>query len=249
MRVLPSRKILQGWPHTPFRTDEQDKENGVWDKVFLNLTDFGNFFACGSKGTPNPYGPILLVFSPEVLRGAIDVGICLDSAGAAGFDRQGSALCLKDVPRLFQNEKPDWLKPDLATEFCRSQYTASPEISVSAKGDSLSLDHLEKIIVDPYALARSLTKITSLTVKRLAENIKVVERIYRKGDRQELVMELAKFLSFYVPPVKSYKVLMINSPDVSEEMKTWLNSLNPRASKAFEDFATYLTLGSLSFIE
>ena len=44
---IPSRALLEtnGLPFTPFKTDTIDQENGVWDKVFINLSDFGHFFA------------------------------------------------------------------------------------------------------------------------------------------------------------------------------------------------------------
>ena len=46
---IPSRKLLEtsGLPHTAFETDAADHDNGVWPKVFGNLTDFGLGFAWG----------------------------------------------------------------------------------------------------------------------------------------------------------------------------------------------------------
>ena len=63
------------------------------------------------------------------------------------------------------------------------------------------------------------------------------------------MQEMAAFLSTYVPPIKSYKTLMLGDKDVSDELKDWLSNLNDGASKVFEDYATYLTVGTLSFIE
>ncbi|MFS6825720.1 hypothetical protein, partial [Staphylococcus aureus] len=62
---VPSRETLEesGLPYTGFDTDESDHEGNIWDKVFLNLQDFGITYArfgveAGTVATPNPYGPI-----------------------------------------------------------------------------------------------------------------------------------------------------------------------------------------------
>ena len=102
---IPSRALLEKseLPFTPFATDAIDKKNGVWDKVFVNLSDFGSGFAEGASSVPNPYGPILFEISPMALLEAYDVAVCLWSAGAKGFNRETEALdTLEDVERLFR---------------------------------------------------------------------------------------------------------------------------------------------------
>lgn len=56
---IPSRSLLnsQNLPFTRFQTDGEDRTNLVWDKVFVNLDDFGCWFAEGKAAVPNPYGP------------------------------------------------------------------------------------------------------------------------------------------------------------------------------------------------
>jgi hypothetical protein len=80
---IPSRAILEqsGKYFTSFETDLTDHTNGVWDKVFVNLSDFGRSFAVGGKAVPNPYGPIVFRISPQSLHEAADVATCLRSAG------------------------------------------------------------------------------------------------------------------------------------------------------------------------
>jgi hypothetical protein len=94
---VPSRFVLAhgGLESTPFATDEADQKNGVWDKVFFNLEDFGCTFANGGRAVPNPYGPVLLRLRPSVLLGAKDVAVCLRSAGTRGFDRRRESLVLQ----------------------------------------------------------------------------------------------------------------------------------------------------------
>jgi len=102
---IPSRKKMEesGKVFTAFATDLTDQERGVWDKVFVNLADFGDGFACGRQAIPNPYGPILLVISPDGLAQAQDVAICLRSAGANGYDREKEAL--KSLDPTFRTPK------------------------------------------------------------------------------------------------------------------------------------------------
>ena len=71
---IPSRALLENrkLPFTPFETDTIDKENGVWDKVFGNLTEFGEIFADGKFWPPTVYGPIQFQLNPTVLLEASD---------------------------------------------------------------------------------------------------------------------------------------------------------------------------------
>mgnify|MGYP006146789185 CR=1 FL=1 len=51
---IPSRQRLEEDLHyfTGFTTDEVDQDNRVWDKVFVNLEDFGRAFASGLRAGP-----------------------------------------------------------------------------------------------------------------------------------------------------------------------------------------------------
>ena len=52
LRGIPSRNLIRKneYEFTEFDTDENDKENEIWDKVFVNLSDFGNYFALYNNG-------------------------------------------------------------------------------------------------------------------------------------------------------------------------------------------------------
>ena len=87
---------------TNFETDQEDKKNAFWDKVFLKLHDFGEIFEKGN-GVPTVYGPIQFLLKPEVLVEASDVAISLRSAGSHGFDRNKEAWKgVEEVNRIFR---------------------------------------------------------------------------------------------------------------------------------------------------
>ena len=75
---IPSRACLgaNSQPFTSFETDGRDRDVDVWDKVFVNLSDFGTTYARAGRGVPNPYGPILLQIHPAALREATEVAVC-----------------------------------------------------------------------------------------------------------------------------------------------------------------------------
>jgi len=80
---IPSRQRLQqsALSFTEFTTDAVDRENRVWDKVFVNWEDFGRAFSRGYNAAPNAYGPIIVRIHPRALLHADDVAVCLRSAG------------------------------------------------------------------------------------------------------------------------------------------------------------------------
>lgn len=103
---IPARSLVErrGLSQTAFVTDAVDRRNGVWDKVFLNLDDFGRSFAAGRRAVPNPYGPIVLQIRPEALLEATDVAIALRSAGAHDFDRVGESLgTIEEIDRIYRH--------------------------------------------------------------------------------------------------------------------------------------------------
>ncbi len=103
---VPSRQRLttSRLPFTRFRTDAADLRNGVWDKVFLNLGDYGEAFARGWIATPNSFGPIVIQLTPLALLETTSVAVCLRSAGATDFDPDKESLAeVADVDELFQN--------------------------------------------------------------------------------------------------------------------------------------------------
>jgi hypothetical protein len=159
---IPSRSRLQesGSDFTPFETDRIDQENAVWDKVFLNLSDFGTTFARGKGAVPNPYGPVLLRVQPEAFQEAIDVAVCLRSAGAQGFRREQESLRTpEEIDRLFSRPADDeypastWIKfaTELQKEF-NAPNARDPEISCTYKDGVLPIKYVDRVVVDPYVI-------------------------------------------------------------------------------------------------
>ncbi len=158
---VPSRELLERarLDTTRFATDQADRENGVWDKVFVNLQDFGQAFASGYAAVPNPYGPLLLRLHPSALLEADDVAVCLRSAGARGFDRERESLkTVVDVNSLFWKPLSEGLalanlkfKDALRREF--GPAAAAVEVSCTGRKGFLSFAKLLDVLVDPYTIA------------------------------------------------------------------------------------------------
>jgi hypothetical protein len=171
---VPSRALLEGNDSnfTKFASDEVDINNDVWDKVFLNLSDFGANFASPRNNStsipicfPNPYGPILLIIKPEALLGATDVAICLRNAWAEGFSREQESLSnIRDINRIFVypletgskiNSAVKYrssLKTEFAQEFAVGYKFADPEVSCSVVSSKISLEYITSILVDHYII-------------------------------------------------------------------------------------------------
>lgn len=156
---VPSRATLEasGLAMTPFESDAHDRALGVWDKVFFNLSDFGEKFAWGgSLWTPVVYGPIQIVLAPSVLNLATDICVSLHTvwpAPTGGFDREIEGLSLDDVARIYKNDSP-WIRTreDLNEEFGITDAN-NPEVSVSIpEGIARFGANVQSIIVDPYRI-------------------------------------------------------------------------------------------------
>lgn len=141
-------------------TDENDKINGVWDKVFVNLGDFGRFFAHTQLAvTPTVYGPITFQLHPETLMEADDVAICLRSAGAKGFDRKRESLhSVEEMDKLyFHPSRSSFpycqeLKFGTHLEFTGRQDSQWPEVSCTVPLGRLSFARIVAIWVDPLMI-------------------------------------------------------------------------------------------------
>src|SRR5690606_3271244 len=100
-----SRQLLKdrSLTFTSFKTDTSDLKKGLFDKVFLNIQDFGETFHSGGKAVPNPYGPILIEVSPTSSLYMSDLGVALRSAGASTFNRERECLSeIDDFKKLFK---------------------------------------------------------------------------------------------------------------------------------------------------
>lgn len=261
---VPSRNLMEqsGLPYTTFDTDATDRNNAVWNKVFGNLQDFGVSFAQGQRNpntapAPNPYGPILLIFNPEVFREATDVAICLRSAGGRDFNRENEALTTaEEVNRIYKYVNLDEIpagnlyaksyikfSDELQKEFDDTE-AMTPEISCIVETERFSFAHLFRIIVDPYV-------INSINLKDQVNHIKqrnglngvVWARLYKNGEhRMEMKQDLANLLLEHVTTIPQ----IINNEANSEDLKDWATRMQRgHITWLYDRFARYLRAGTI----
>jgi hypothetical protein len=248
---IPSRACMveNKRPFTQFETDGDDHTKGVWDKVFMNFSDFGKTFAKeGGKGVPNPYGPILLQINPSVLLEATDVAICFQPVGGSNFNRETCALKkISDVDRLFAYPVEDdyprssWPKyQDALRKEFQCTKVCDPDISCTVIGAKLSLKQMNGILVDPYTIGgKPLRMSVADLVSRRNLRVSVQER---SSKRKFLYNELICLIERDVPSCFD----LSQSPDVSEGLRSWAQSLiNLKLDYQFNRFASYLRDGTL----
>ena len=226
---IPSRAYLEQNQErfTPFETDDIDQYNDVWDKVFVNLSDFGRIFARGANGVPNPFGPIVLQIRPSALLKATDVAVCLRSAGAKGFDRHQEALgSAREVDSLFLHP-PDEGFPEsiyvksskqLQATFPRA---ANPEISCSIGNGYLPISDIIVAWIDPYQISdRPLISWVNEAMVEVSVNIRVRERSCWEN-RRVLYGELLTLLYPSSLPLLD----IVNSKSVTQCLNVWAEGL------------------------
>lgn len=266
---IPSRNLMaqSGLPYTRFDTDAKDQTNGVWPKIFGNLSDFGHGFAMGqwsegSAPTPNPYGPILLVANPDILLNAADVAVCLRSAGGRNFNREDESLSSADeINRLFiypsndpKKQRRSYIKysNELKQEFGKryaatnnEPLTYNPEISCTVRYECLPFNHLSHIVVDRY-YGKKIS--LSSQVRDIALSgrlhVEIRERSYING-RRDILSDLYRVLRNGMVEANQLETMVDVSPSTREWVKRLLNS---RLEWLYFRFAKYLKNGSIAFI-
>lgn len=260
---IPSRLLMEQsqLDFTAFDTDNADHTNRVWDKVFGNLQDSGMPFAHGkinpqNAPTPNAFGPILLMFNPEVFEEATDVAICLRSAGGENFNREIESLStVSDVNKLFQLEDISKASGDNPFEKSNLKFTgalkkvfnnphaATPEVSCSVPGQLLSFNHLWGVRVDPYEINK-LHLFDQVRSIKFDKNIDgwIKPRSYADDMRLRIKQELGVLL------IDSLITLpeIIAHPTASDDLKDWANRLQVAGRGFyFNRFAKYLRNGTI----
>lgn len=259
---IPSHACLEKahLPFTPLETDTIDKQNAVWDKVFVNLADFGKTFAEGGKGVPNPYGPILIQLHPAALLKANDIAICLKSGGAPNFDREKEAFkSIEDIDKLFAYPAEKGYPASCFTKFRKDlsidfHYpgAADPEISCAVTDGFLSFQHVENIIVDPYIIReKPLLVWTHLEVMPFIDrmNLPICERTsYRPAwqKRKKLYNEFASIIHTNIPSLRELSL----TPQITSEIRMLADTLiNLSLEYQFRRFAKYLAYGTLKYLQ
>lgn len=253
---VPSRQLLERrrLRFTGFASDQRDKEKQVWNKVFLNLQDYGKLFDHGQVAVPNPYGPILIRLAPEVLGWAENVAVCMRSAGGKGFHRKSEALTLAETELVFQSPASAKIKPrwDLREEF---ENARSPELSCQVRGQVLPFVGpdgclVEEIKVDPCDTGHArLDEAVCELFGQFDIDAPLVVRMGKKGYR-----------AHYRNVVKGLRAVRrthsdrdidaaLSSLTVSEDDRTrrWARKVQstPKIRRQFKRFASYLVEGTL----
>lgn len=245
---IPSRARLQHeeLDTTPFATDQVDQENGVWNKVFVNLQDFGRTFASGHAAVPNPYGPLLLRMAPSVLLEAEDIAICLRSAGGQGFDREKESLkTIEDVDRLFWKPVSEGyglsqlkFKNALRQEF--GPAAVAVEISCTCNEGLLSFVEPLEVIVDPYIIEE--TPLAIWTQRAIADpNLRVSVKIRKPKVDSDVYDKIASLVMQRTPPLSEFSNLTTDA-----SVLAWSEQIRKRNLEyQFTRFADYLRVGTL----
>lgn len=262
---VPSRQRLEsrGQCFTAFLSDATDKDNDVWDKVFFNLEDFGKYFhKHRSLSTPNVYGPIVLVFEPDILLNATDVSVTLRSAGAKGFSRTAEALPLHDIDKIFSYPSDDkyranWIKNvgELRKTFTTSKnlkIKSRPELNCTFDNNIFaigqeSFDNVVDILVDPLTFKS----------KKLIDKVKQAANNYhpnlgdlvqqRFSDNFHIYNLLVKFADVYagIEPNLKNEGLNIPSP-----FKEWIQQYSEQDHfYQLHRYLIYLKKGTLAPME
>lgn len=253
---IPSRALLESGQleFTIFQTDTTDKENKVWDKVFVNLEDFGGRFARGRSQVPNPYGPILFEISPSALLEVTDVAICLRSAGVRGFNREGEALKkIEDVDRLFTYSvdhpevfKRRWpkFKETLQAEF-EDLSAQTPEISCTVPSGMLSIQSVRRVRVDPYTVnGQSLHNwVYRIKTSYGGPIFRVYERDrFKDSSRKSVYNEIAELIREEIPSLST----ILQDHTCSQPLREWAKQiLEVNLEWQFKRYAVYLREGTL----
>ena len=254
---IPSRALLESRQakFTPFQTDVNDRENNVWDKVFVNLSDFGENFAQGAKSIPNPYGPILFQIRPSALLEASDVAVCLWSAGAKGFDREREALnTIEDINRLFLNSSnapfPEStyvkFRNQLASEFGK-QKTQDPEISCTVPNGVLSTKYTIAVQVDPYVVNnQELHDWVDKIKRKYQAEFHIRLRNCQDNSRTSLYNEIAERIIERIPSLNA----LVQDETCTPLLRNWARQIHmANLAWQFQRYAEYLRESTLRVIK
>jgi hypothetical protein len=161
--LVSREELLRKGLGTPFVSDESDKARGLLDRCFGNFADFGIGFWKRPEGPPNVYGPILLIFKPEVFGKTRDAAVTTKNAGSPDFDLARDRISTpEDLRAIFKEDDGAALAP----------YRFFTEFSTST--NTVPFDFLDRIVVEPltFDLEKLVDRVNDLVGGRWT----VVER-------------------------------------------------------------------------
>jgi len=243
---IPSKWYQEsvGRPPSPQVTDAADKEKGLWNLVFASLQDLGSNFHVNGR-VPNPYGPILLVVSPKWLTGLVDVSVALLSGGHQKFQRDHHSIPLNRLEEVFRF--PFSNSPDIRTRielqhlFGNEMAHSNPELSAFLPNGFIPLDHVMRIIVDPYNITDvSLSEYCKALLMSEARSLPIDERLF---PRSNFFKELGEAVVNGCNESRDF----VMYPWRNIELQNWANSLHVSDwAYQVERWATYLRNGTFA---
>lgn len=166
------RRLSQGY--TRFYSDESDERRGALSRVFGNLRDFGVILASGKNTIPNIYGPIQLVFSSGAFKAMSDVVITKNSVVTLGDAWRAQAATSPATIDTISAGRPS--DGHVARDWTYAE--------VSAAESRLSFDLLERVIVEPIAIAgKPLLRLVQTALHKAGHRgVPVVERSFVRAE-------------------------------------------------------------------
>lgn len=119
-----------GLPQTPQSTDETDKEFGVYNDIFFDSVDIHQ-----RAGKANHYGPLMFVYSIDVLDTLEEYDICITKSNPMFWNKN---MSYED--KYFTNSE------NLFFEFARGNF--SQHITIRNISTPLSFEYLIEIVIE-----------------------------------------------------------------------------------------------------
>jgi hypothetical protein len=230
LRGIPSRSLMvqSRLPFTPFESDATDNIRGFDRLVFGNFSDFGQSFQFQGRALPNPYGPIVLKFSPQCFLGSTDIAVCDRSAGAANFNRAAEAMDLMQIQALLRQGRGG-----------TNYLDGNTEVSCTTPNQLISFSNLLAIKVDGYEFqAGRLQDLAEAAFRPLNAMFPNPRWISRNGNHQ-LLAELIE--AGQGRTITSMQQGLRGTP-----LDQWAQHLNLNLNYQARRFANYLNVGTLT---
>lgn len=252
---IPSRALMEasGLPFTPFRSDDDDRRNGIWNNVFANIEDFTGFwigrvnaspYVAGRSdevhgfGVPNPYGPILFVIDPDVLDVCDDASFSLRSAFVHGFDREEEGLSPIELDACFEEYQDrngrqrhrlmfkEALRNVPALRRLGRRIDSSPEFCATIEGEVIPFEYVNCVRVDSvHAGDNSLSAVVTNIIGNRA---RVFDRSYWDGTSRDVYDGLIDLLSDFDPNLAPTPHALLTAAEVhgaDEAVRRYLRGL------------------------
>lgn len=224
---------------TQFESDEEDLRQGASSRIFGNIYDHGQIFAgARDEANPNIYGPITLVFQPQVYPSLRDIVLTKRSLFYLRDNwRRNAVTQATQLEQILQDNEYN----DKIAKSWRAAEISSAKCVVSLE------QNLKQIIVEPITLnGISLIDTVKLVTNKYGITAPVVGRSYSYPQKISLINELAKVSDAYDRSVA------IPSPTQwsmsTEQLPATVSTWDPRRKENLLRWCRHFTFGSLRLL-